>query len=325
MAGGEAEHRYGDPLSSRAAVGGGGFGGIGSPRHLIGLGLDETASGTVLDRCVELGVTIVDTAYGYAGGDSHRHIGHWLAGDRDRRRRVAIVDKVGMVARGQELVLDLSPDGVARQAAEGRARMGVDGVDVLMTHGPDPATPIRQTIAALATEIDQGHARTWGISNVEPETLPGWIEQAERLGAPPPMFVENEYSLLARDDEAAILPLCAAKGIGYLAFSPLAGGVLSGRYQRGAAPPAGSRLALRPDAAAVLTDDLHDRLTALAERAADLGVSSAALSLAWVLAQPNIRPIVGLRTPAHLDAVTDALRLQLTPAQADDLARTVHA
>ena len=324
MVGDEMGRLGGDPLGSRAAIGGGGFGGIGSPLRLIGLGLDQRATGTVLDRCLEFGVTIVDTAHGYAGGDSHRHIGGWLARDRDRRRRIAIVDKVGMVARDQEMVLDLSPHTVARQAAEGRARMGTATVDVLMSHGPDPNTPIRQTLAAFASEIERGHARSWGVSNVDLETLTAWIEEAERLGTAPPTFVENEYSLFAREDEAAILPLCAAKGIGYLGFSPLAGGVLSGKYRRGAAPPADSRLALRPDAAAALTDDMHDRLTALTEQAARLGVSTAALSLAWVLAQPNVRPIAGLRTPEHLDALKEALNVQLASAQAADLARRVH-
>lgn len=313
-----------DPLDARAAIGGGGFGGIGSPRTLIGLGLDEAETAAVLGRCLELGVTIVDTAYGYAGGGSHRLIGSWLAGDPERRRRVAIVDKVGTVSRGDELVIDLSPGAVAHHAAEGRSRMGVDSVDVLMSHAPDPSTPVGQTLGAFAVEIERGHARGWGVSNVDLETLTTWVEEAERLGAPPPTLVENEYSLLVREDEATVLPLCAAKGIGYLAFSPLAGGVLSGKYQRGADPPAGSRLALRPATAAVLSDEVYDRLAVLTELAASLGVPAAALSLAWVLAQPNVRPIAGVRTPRHLDALATALDLRLTPEQASDLARRVH-
>jgi aryl-alcohol dehydrogenase-like predicted oxidoreductase len=308
-----------DPLDARAAVGGGGFGGIGSPRALIGMGLDEQASRTVLDRCVDLGVTIIDTAYGYAAGESQRILGRWLVGEPRRRAGVAIVDKVGVVERGGEPAIDLSPSNVVRSAAEGRARMGVSTVEVIMSHGPDPDTPVEDSLGAFAELIEQGAARHWGVSNVDADGLAAWITAAEVRGLPGPRLVENELSLLARQDEAEVLPLCREQGITYLAYSPLAGGVLSGRYRRGEAVPAGSRLALRPDSAAVLTLDVHDRIDALAMLAASMGVSLAGLALAWVMAQPGVRPIVGVRTPEHLEALAEALSLRFTDDQVAEI------
>lgn len=310
----------GDPLDARAAIGGGGFGGIGSPRALIGRGLDELGTRAVLDRGLDLGMTIIDTAHSYAAGESQRMIGRWLAQDQSRRPRVAIVDKVGVVDGPDGLVADLSPGTVARCSAEGRTRLGVRSVDVVMAHGPDPDTPVRETLEAFAKLIEQDQARHWGLSNVNLDELRAWLEEANTLGVSQPLLVENEFSLLARGDESDVLPLCRKHRIGFLAFSPLAGGVLSGKYRRGEHPPPGSRLSLRPDAAASMTGELHERLEILAARSASFGVSPAGLALAWVMAQPGVRPIAGASTPAHLDAVAEAMAVSLTRDQAAHLA-----
>lgn len=310
----------GDPFNARVAIGGGGFGGIGSPRALIGRGLDEQGTRAVLDRCLDLDVTIIDTAHSYAAGESQRMIGRWLAQDQSRRPCVAIVDKVGVVDGPVGLVDDLSPAAVARCSAEGRTRLGVRSVDVVMTHGPDPHTPIRETLEAFAELIERGQARHWGLSNVDVDGLTAWLEEANSLGVSQPLLVENEFNLLARGDESGVLPMCRKHHIGYLAFSPLAGGVLSGKYRRDEHPPAGSRLSLRPDAAASLTGELHERLEIFAARAASFGVSSAGLALAWVMAQPGVRPIAGASKPAQLDALAEAMTVTLTSDQAAQLA-----
>ncbi|HET7487130.1 MAG TPA: aldo/keto reductase [Acidimicrobiales bacterium] len=300
-----------DPLHAPAAIGGGSFGGIGSPRHLIGQGLDERATGEVLDRCLRLGVTILDTAHSYAAGASQQMIGAWLAGDPARRARVAIVDKVGVVEGADGLGVDLSPANIASCAAEGRARMGVEAVDVVMTHAPDGAVPIGETLAALAGLVEQGHAGAWGLSNVDAADLAAWLDEADRLSVSPPRFVEDEYNLVARDVEDGVLALCRERRIEFLAYGPLAGGVLSGKYRRGEEVPARSRLSLRPEAAAALTDEVFDRLDVLHAEAAARGTSPAGLALAWVLTQPGVRPIVGASRPAQLDALEEALSIRL--------------
>jgi aryl-alcohol dehydrogenase-like predicted oxidoreductase len=307
----------GEPLDARAAIGAGGFGGIGSPRELIGHGTDVLATGAVLDECLDLGVSVIDTAYSYAGGASQRFIGGWLSGDPTRRARVAIVDKVGIVDAPGGVTTDLSPATVLRCAEEGRARMGVAAVEVVLAHEPDVRTPVRSTVGAFARLVADGHARHWGVSNVDADGLHTWLDEADRLGVPAPYVVENELSLLHREDEQEVLPLCRARGIRYFAFSPLAGGVLTGKYRRGQAPPPDSRVALRPSTAATLDDDVLDRVDVLAERAASYGVSSAALALGWVLAQPGVTPVAGVSSPAQLRVLADALGLDLTADQAE--------
>jgi len=149
-----------------------------------------------------------------------------------------------------------------------------------------------------------------GGSNVAGEHLRGYE------------FVQNSYSLLDREAEAEVLPLCERDGLGFQAFSPLAGGWLTGKYRRGQDPPAGSRMTLRPEAYAHLRDDrVFDALDALEAAAVDRDVDCATLALAWLLAQPHVNAIVvGPRRPEHLAPVFSALDLQLSAAEAAELA-----
>ena len=305
-----------DPLGGAAAVGAGFFGGGGTPTALIGTGVDERSAGEILDRSLELGLTLIDTAHSYAGGESERMIGRWLARDPGRRARVAIIDKFGAFDRNGELGVDLAPATVFRCAEESRARLGLESVDVLMPHAPDPGTPVRATVEALTELIDRGHARSWGISNVSASGLAEWLDVAQELGAPYPALVENEYNLLAPGDEAEVIPMCRRHAIGYLAFSPLAGGVLSGKYRPGEPPPPDSRLAIRPEVAASLNETVFGSVAALSRHAQARGVSTAALSLAWVTRLgPAVRPIVGASRPSHLNAIAQAMTMQLSAAE----------
>lgn len=307
-------------LRAPMAIGAGSFGGLGSPAELIGLGLDDADSSRVLTRAVELGMTIVDTAHSYAAGAADAMIGAWLASDPARRDQVAIVAKLGIVPSSGGLDVDLSPVNVKTCAAQTRARLGTDRVDVVMSHAPDEHTPVATTLRAFVDLIEAGHADRYGLSNVEPADLEEWLVEADRLGVPPPALVENEYNLLCRDDERHVLPLCVAHEISYLAFSPLAGGLLTGKYRSGSPPPPGSYLAIRPeDGLQRLTEGLGDELVRFTARAADRGLSAAALGLAWVAAQPNIAPIVGVRAPSQLDAAAAALAAPLSPSEAAEI------
>ena len=137
-----------------------------------------------------------------------------------------------------------------------------------------------------------------------------------------PVLVQNSYSLLERGDERDVLPLCAAHGVAYEAFSPLAGGWLAGKYRRGEEPPAGSRMTQRPEPYEHLRDDrVFDALDAFAAAAAQRGTDSAGLAHAWLLAQPNVTAVIaGPRRPEHVRAASAALELELSPAEADGLA-----
>lgn len=212
-------------MGQRAAIGGANFGGAGSPSALVGTGLDEVAASRVLDSAERLGITIIDTAFSYAAGASQEMIGSWLAADPGRVGRMTIVDKVGVAERDGELHLNLSFDSVVAQATEGRARLGVDSVDVIMAHAPDPETPAEETLSGFGSLIDDGLAGGWGVSNIDGPTLIEWLETARRLGLPAPVFVENRYNLIQREAEETVLPICHEGEIGFLAYSPSANGL----------------------------------------------------------------------------------------------------
>jgi aryl-alcohol dehydrogenase-like predicted oxidoreductase len=306
-------------IESRAAIGGGSFGGAGSPSALIGAGLDELRAHLALDAAERLGITIIDTAFSYAAGASQEMIGSWLAVDSDRLRRVTIVDKVGVVERDGELNLDLSFDSVISQAAAGRARLGVDAVDVVMAHAPDPKTPAEETLNGFGYLVDDGLAGGWGASNVDGPTLTEWFETAARLGLPPPLFVENRYNLLQREVEEIVLPICRDNEIGFLAYSPLASGLLTGRYRQGEPPPEGSMMALRPDMAADFDGRAANLVAALAEVAAAHEATNVAVAFAWLLKQPGVTPIAGPSKAHHMDAIEEALVLELSETDLERL------
>lgn len=303
-----------DATGGPVVLGAGNFGGLGSPSELVGLGLDEAQAHAVLDRCTALGITFVDTAHSYAGGAADRMIGSWLSSGRDPRPRIAVLHKVGVVVEDGDLRVDVSPTRTRAQIDDALERLGVATIDVIAIHAPDDVTPPVDTARVFLDALESGQARAWGMSNVDVATLDAWLEAADRVGLPHPRLVENEYSLLERADEADVLPTCRELGIEYLAYSPLAGGVLTGKYQPGEPPPAGSMLDLRPESAAALDDHVHAVVAAVQRVAADRACSSAAVALAWVRDRSGVRPIVGPRRPEHLDAVEEMLRLSLTDA-----------
>lgn len=299
-------------MESRAAVGSQNFGGAGSPSALIGAGLDESDAHLVLDAAERLGVTIVDTAFSYAAGGSQEMIGSWLAADPDRVGRMTIVDKVGVVERDGELGLDLSFDTVLSHAATGRARLGVEAVDVVLAHAPDPETPAEESLSGFGSLISDGLALGWGISNIDGPTLTEWLETADRHDLSAPLFVENEYNLVERTAEEMVLPMCREEGIGFLAYSPSASGLLSGKYRRGEPPPKGSLMALRPDMHTDIDDRVEQVIAAVTEVAAQWEVSNVAVAFAWLLEQPGVIPIAGPSKPHHMEAIEQALDLELS-------------
>ena len=206
----------------------------------------------------------------------------------------------------------LGRERVRRQLHSSLERLGVEAVDLYLAHDMDPETPVEETTAAFGELADAGLIRAWGGSNVDT----AWIERAR------PAWVQNSYSLLARDDEQGVLQLCAREGIGYSPFSPLAGGWLTGKYRRGEQPPAGSRMTQRPGPYAHLQrDEVFDTLEAFEQRAAERGTTPAALAIAWLLAQPQVAAVViGPRRPEHLQPALDAVALDLSPVERDALA-----
>jgi aryl-alcohol dehydrogenase-like predicted oxidoreductase len=301
---------------SRIILGCGGFGGIGSSPAFFGAGETEGEAHALMDAAWEAGVTTFDTADAYGGGRSESYIGSWLRskGPEVRERIVLATKTFNPMAEGEDS--GLSAERIRRQIQGSLTRLGVDGVPLYLAHAMDPEVPVAETIGTFAELVDEGTIRAYGGSNVDAT----WLEEALRRGRP--AWAQNSYSLLEREDEEEAIRICIRDGLGYTPYSPLAGGWLTGKYRRGEEPPAGSRMTLRPDSYLHFQDDrVFDALEAFEERARARNTSPAALAIAWLLGDPNVTAvIVGPRRAEHLGPALEALDLQLSPSERDQLA-----
>jgi aryl-alcohol dehydrogenase-like predicted oxidoreductase len=298
---------------TRIVLGCGNFGGIGSAPELFGrAGESDEEAFALMDTAWSLGVTSFDTADAYGGGRSESAIGKWIAATGNRptltTKTFAPMDVGHDQGLGRERILG--------QIESSLARLGVDRVDLYLAHAPDPDTPVEETIDAFETLVDRGVIGAYGVSNVTADDL------RAALAVGKPALVQNSYSLLDRADEQEVLPLCREHGVAYEAFSPLAGGWLTGKYRRGEPPPSGSRMELRPGPYGALVDDrVFNALDAFADIARRRGTDTATLAHAWLLAQSHVTAfIAGPRRPEQLQAVVAATKLPLSAEEADELA-----
>lgn len=303
----------------------------------FGLQCDEETSRRILDKAADAGVTFLDTADVYplgggleAVGRTEEILGRWLAGHREDF--VVATKCVGATGR-HPWDRGASRKHVLAAADASLRRLGTDYLDLYQLHAPDPDTPIEESLGALEDLVRAGKVRYAGCSN-----FPAWrltlALGAARAGAGVRFAsVQPRYNLLFRMIERELLPLCAAEGVAVIPYNPLAGGLLSGRHDRSAPPPPGSRFAL--GGAGVLYqerywhDEQFDTVAALAALATEIGVALPTLALAWVLAQPSVTsPIIGASRPEQLDATLAAVELAVPPevlARLDDLTRGYRA
>ncbi|PNY82702.1 aldo/keto reductase [Deinococcus koreensis] len=274
---------------------------------------DETQSQRTLDRALELGVTFYDTADMYGPHTNEELLGRWLVGRRDR---VVLATKFGIVRepgtpRGRSI--NGRPEYV-RQAIEGSLkRLGTEYVDLYYLHRVDPETPIEDTVGALAELVQAGQIRAIGLSEVSPETL-------RRANAVHPISaVQSEYSLWTRDPEQGVLAACRELGVGFVPYSPLGRGFLTGQIKTpdDLAPDDFRRSTPRFQGEAFQKNlDLVAEVQAMAQ---DKGCTPSQLALAWVLAQgDDIVPIPGTKRVSYLEDNLGALDVSLSAA---DLSR----
>jgi aryl-alcohol dehydrogenase-like predicted oxidoreductase len=283
----------------RIALGCGNFGGIGSAPAFFGQGLGQDQALELMDCAWELGITHFDTADAYGGGRSEEAIGRWI---RSRRVRPGLTTKT-YNPMGAGADRGLSARRIERQLHSSLKRLGVDSVEVYLAHEFDPDVALAETCGALDALVDSGRVLAYGASNFDAPQL----EAA--LAAGDPQAIQNAHSLLERGDERTVLPLCADRAVSYLAFGPLSGGWLTGKYRRGHRFPAGSRMTQRPEPyQRLVSDRTFDALDRLAEFAADRDTSMAGAALAWLLADDRVTQIVvGPGSPEHLESVREAL------------------
>jgi aryl-alcohol dehydrogenase-like predicted oxidoreductase len=201
-------------------------------------------------------------------------------------------------------------------------RLGVERLDLFLIHEPDPDTPIEETLGALDDLAHQGKIHYLGASNIEAWRVMKALSVSEAKGLARFDWVQNNYSLLERDAEREVLPLCVEEGLGFTPFSPLAGGWLTGKYSAPGEHPAGSRMTLRPEPYTHLDRErTFEALREFRSRAEARGTTPAALAIAWVLAHPATTAVItGPRKPEHLDPAEAALGIELSSAEREELA-----
>jgi aryl-alcohol dehydrogenase-like predicted oxidoreductase len=263
---------------------------------VVGLGcnnfggrVDLAGTRAVVEAALDAGITLFDTADIYGnGGGSEEFLGQVLEGRRDR---VVLATKFG--GRGADMGYDRTARGSAasvRAAIEGSLRrLRTDYVDLYQYHAPDGVTPFEETFGALDELVREGQVRHVGHSNMQPAQ----VEEVDRVvrerGFARPVSSQNQYSLLRRGAEEELLPTCERLGLGVLPYFPLASGLLTGKYRRGAPVPEGTRLSGRDE---VFTDETFDRLEALERYAQERGVSLLEVAIGGLAAQPAVGSVI---------------------------------
>jgi aryl-alcohol dehydrogenase-like predicted oxidoreductase len=197
----------------------------------------------------------------------------------------------------------LRPERITRQLTASLERLGVDHVELYLAHDFDPQVPLAESFGAFGKARAEGSIGAYGVSNFDAAQLRAALDAGD------PQAVQNARSLLARDDDAELLPLCAERGLAYLAFSPLAGGWLTGKYRRDQPFPPGSRMTQRPESYADLVTERTFAMLDGLDRLADArGTSPAGVALAWLLADERVTQVViGPGRPEHLEPLRHAL------------------
>ena len=232
----------------RVIFGCGNFGGMGSSPALRDKGDDRDRALALLDHARGLGLTRFDTANTYGGGVSETVLGEWLGGqDAGWRSRIEVATKVGNPVGCPPGERPLSRTQVAHHLDASLRRLGLERIDLYYLHEFDPTTPLDETLEALERALAAGKIASFGVSNAATADLQAVVDLTAG-GALAAAFthVQNGFNRLETGDVEGVIPLVLEHGLRYLAFSPLAGGLLSGKYQPGRAPPPGTRLDAAP-------------------------------------------------------------------------------
>lgn len=277
-----------------------------------GVACDEATSRDILDRSFDAGVNFIDTADVYGNGVSEEIVGRWM---KPRRDRVVLATKGRFKMGDGPNDMGLSRLHIKQAVEASLRRLGTDYIDLYQAHMQDARTPVDETLDALDRLVREGKILYAGCSNYTGYRLVESLWAADRARSTRYDCLQAQYSLVVRDAERELLPACNAFGVGFIAWSPLASGLLSGKYRRDMPAPEGSRLAAWKDTMRRLDRDGKWRVVeALAACAQELGTSPATLALAWALAKPGMTSvIIGARTVDQLAANLAADALVVPP------------
>jgi aryl-alcohol dehydrogenase-like predicted oxidoreductase len=270
-----------------------------------------------VDMCLDAGINLFDTANIYSGGESEEILGEAISGRRDD---LLLATKVRMPVGDGPNEAGLSRHHIIRGCEESLRRLGTDYIDLYQVHEWDGLTPLEETLEALDTLVKSGKVRYVGSSNYSGWQLMKALGISERLGLQRYISQQIHYTLQAREAEYELVPLAVDQECSILVWSPLAGGLLSGKYRRDSDASEGRHVEGWDEPPVHDTDKLYDIVEVLVEIAEDRGVSAAQVALSWLLGRPGVASvIVGARTDEQLADNLQAAELELSEEERQHL------
>ena len=293
---------------------------IGLGTMYFGSETPETDAFAILDAYVEAGGNLIDTADVYVGGVSEQIVGRWFAA-----RPREITDRVVLASKGRAGA-SKDPNGIGasrrylhRALNKSLGRLGVETIDLYQPHASDMHTPVEETLSFLDEAVKAGKIHYIGVSNFTGWQLQLIVSTAKAMGVQVPVTLQPQYSLLSREIEWEVIPAALFNGVGLLPWSPLAGGFLTGKYQRGGTATSGTRAGSEKPLYQGTSEEYADSdrnwatIDAVVRIAKEIGATPAQVALSWIADRPGVvAPIVGARTVDHLKSNLGAADLTLS-------------
>ncbi len=292
---------------------------IGLGGNTFGNGADEAQTARIIHRALDVGINFIDTADTYSRGVSEQYVGKAVAG---RRQQALVATKVyGRMGEGPNDT-GLSRKHILEGVEASLKRLDTDYIDLYQVHNVDTSTPIYETLATLDGLVRQGKVRYIGCSNFLAWQLCEALWASDRKDLTPFVSVQPRYNVVDRTIERELLPFCRQYGIGIVPYSPLAGGILTGKYRLGEAPPADTRAGRNPRLQQQLNEAMLGKVNALAKWARDQGHDVGHLALAWLLSRPEVSTIIaGATKPEQVEDNARAAEWRLSAEDLEEIDR----